>query len=74
MDILRRNTDYALRMAVNLARNSNEGPRSTRAVSGEEDVPYQLACKLMQRLVQDGEIVLEAKTPELPLLESLLDV
>jgi len=35
---------------VNLAKNYGKGPVSTRAAAGEEDVPYQLACKLMQRL------------------------
>lgn len=54
MDILRRNTDYALRMVVNLARNLEEGPQSTRSVAAEEDVPYQLACKIMQRLARAG--------------------
>ncbi len=50
MDIVRRNTDYALRLMVNLAKNYGQGPVSTRAASAEEDVPYQLACKLMQKL------------------------
>jgi len=50
MDIVRRNTDYALRLMVNLAKNYGKGPVPTRAAAGEEDVPYQLACKLMQKL------------------------
>jgi len=49
MDVMRRNTDYALRLVLNLARNYGNGPVSTRAAASEEDVPYQLACKLMQR-------------------------
>jgi Rrf2 family protein len=50
MDILRRNTDYALRVMVDLAKHWGQEPISTRAVSNDMDIPYQLACKLMQKL------------------------
>ncbi len=50
MDILRRNTDYALRIMVDLAMRLEEGLISTKAVSSNMDIPYHLACKLMQRL------------------------
>lgn len=50
MDVLRRNTDYALRTMANLARHYGNEPISTRTVAVEEDVSYQLACKLMQKL------------------------
>ena len=50
MDILRRNTDYALRIMVDLAMHWGQESISTRAVSNDMDVPYQLACKLMQKL------------------------
>jgi Rrf2 family iron-sulfur cluster assembly transcriptional regulator len=50
MDVLRRNTDYALRLMINLARKTQDDSVSARTLSNEEQVSYQLACKLMQRL------------------------
>jgi len=54
MDIVRRNTDYALRAMVNLARNYENGPVSSKIISEKEKVPYQLLCKLMQKLNNAG--------------------
>ena len=54
MDIVRRNTDYALRAMVHLARNYDNGPVSSKTISEKENVPYQLMCKLMQKLNNAG--------------------
>jgi Rrf2 family protein len=63
MDILRRNTDYALRLTVNLAGRYGDGSVSTRSLSDAEGVSYQLACKLMQQLHKEG-LVASAMGPK----------
>jgi Rrf2 family iron-sulfur cluster assembly transcriptional regulator len=54
MDIVRRNTDYALRAMVHLAKSYHDGPVSSRTISDQDNVPYQLTCKLMQMLNSAG--------------------
>jgi Rrf2 family protein len=56
MDVIRRNTDYALRMMVRLARGGQD-PWTSRRLAQEEGVSLQLAAKLLQRLVLGGLVV-----------------
>lgn len=50
MEILRRNTDYAIRAMINLGRNRHQGPVTAKVLATGEGISYQLACKLMQKL------------------------
>jgi len=54
MVIIRKNTDYALRLMVNLANHYGQAIKSSRRIAGEEEVPYYLACKLLQKLNYAG--------------------
>ncbi|MGB2765381.1 MAG: Rrf2 family transcriptional regulator [Candidatus Aminicenantaceae bacterium] len=54
MDMIRRNTDYALRLMINLAGNYGKGTVSSRQLAEKEEVSYQLTCKLMQKLNAAG--------------------
>jgi len=79
MDVVRRNTDYAARLMVHLSKHYGNGPISTRTAAAEEQVPYQLACKLMQKLNNaklvrscmgpKGGFVLGAEPSKISLLE-----
>ena len=62
MDVIRRNTDYALRLAASLASNYAGSPVSARKLAAECSVPYQLTCKLLQRLAS-AEIVRSVMGP-----------
>ena len=79
MDLIRRNTDYAVRAAICLARNRDKGPISAKEIAQKEGIPYELACKLMQQLQKKkivkstmgakGGFVLRKKPSKVSLLE-----
>ena len=50
MDVIRRNTDYALRLIVGLVENFGKGPVSAKALAESADVSDKLSSKLLQRL------------------------
>jgi Rrf2 family protein len=54
MNVIRQNTDYALRMMVILGRHYGDEPVSTRVLSRRGGVSYQFACKIMQQLHDAG--------------------
>ncbi|MHC4061503.1 MAG: RrF2 family transcriptional regulator [Planctomycetota bacterium] len=54
MNILRQNTDYALRVMVNLAGNHGRQPVSARLLADQEDISYQFAAKILQQLHSGG--------------------
>jgi len=64
MDVLRRNTDYGLRMMVNLAKHSdNNELMSARQLASDGNFSYQLGCKLLQRL-HKAELVRSVMGPK----------
>lgn len=54
MDMIRRNTDYALLLMRNLAEHYGKEVLSSRVLADKEEVSYQLTCKLMQKLHAAG--------------------
>ena len=50
MDILRRNTDYALRIMVTLASKPKGQSLSARQLASEGRFSYDLGCKILQKL------------------------
>lgn len=62
MDIIRRNTDYALRTMVHLAANRQKKYTSAKEIAAVQKIPYQLACKLLQKL-QNKKLVKSTMGP-----------
>ena len=54
MDILRRNTDYGLRMMVTLARHFGGNSLSARQLASQGKFSYVLGCKILQKLHKAG--------------------
>jgi len=82
MDALRRNTDYALRMMVNLASPFNGEFISARQLASEGNFSYQLGCKILQKLHNaklvksnmgpKGGFALSRKPSEITLMEIII--
>jgi Rrf2 family protein len=54
MDVLRRNTDYGLRMMVDLASHFNGEFISARQLAKDGNFSHQLGCKILQKLHKAG--------------------
>ena len=55
MNIVKQNTDYALRAMIDLAMNyKGKTAVSVRSLAGREDISYQFACKILQKLQGAG--------------------
>lgn len=63
MDVLRRDTDYALRIMVNLAGHFNGDFISARQLAEDGKFSYQLGCKILQKLHQ-AELVKSDRGPK----------
>lgn len=54
MDLIRRDTDYAMRALAYLAEHQTEGAVPTRALAQTQDIPPDFAHKIMGRLTRAG--------------------
>ena len=54
MDVLRRNTDYGLRIMASLARHFDKNLISARQLADEGNFSYELGCKILQKLHKAG--------------------
>ena len=63
MNIVKQNTDYALRAMIHLAGEYGERAVSVRVLSAAGDISYQFACKIMQQL-QGAKLVTSTMGPK----------
>jgi Rrf2 family protein len=63
MNVVRQNTDYALRALINLAGRYGRDVVSAKVLAEEEDISYQFACKIMQKL-QAAKLVKSSMGPK----------
>ena len=63
MNIVRQNTDYAFRALINLAGRYGRDVISTKVLAEEEDISYQFACKILQKL-QSAKLVRSSMGPK----------
>lgn len=63
MQVIRQNTDYALRAMIHLAERGDEGPVSARKLAQAEQISPQFASKIMQKL-QSAHLVTSTMGPK----------
>ncbi len=63
MNVVRQNTDYALRALINLAGRYGRDVVSAKVLAEEEDISYQFACKILQKL-QGAKLVKSSMGPK----------
>ena len=54
MEIIRSDTDYAVRALVHLAQHQDEGPVAAKTLASSEDIPEDFAYKLLRNLAKAG--------------------
>ncbi len=54
MDLITRNTDYALRAVLHIAGQNRKDLASASEIARRQKISYQLTCKLLQKLQKAG--------------------
>jgi len=63
MNLIRQETDYALRLISELGNVADSGSLSAKVLAQKTDVPYEFACKILQKL-HDVDLVLSIMGPK----------